>query len=141
MFGNIPGSSDSPSPPRKRESAAGQQAIKPKHLWLVRTYYLIRTVSFATLFAAIGVHMQGQGYGLAAWGLLMLQFLIYPHLVYYRARIASDPLKVELSSARLDSLLVGIWSAALGFPTWIAFTLFIGTALNNAINKGWRGAL
>ncbi|MFA7269017.1 MAG: MASE2 domain-containing protein, partial [Sterolibacterium sp.] len=114
---------------------------KSNYQWLIRTHYLFRASSFAALFVAIGLHMQGQGYGFAAWGLLMLQFLIYPHLVYYRARIASDPLKAELSNLVIDSLLVGIWSAALGFPTWIAFTLFIGTALNNAINKGWRGAL
>jgi len=41
----------------------------------------------------------------------------------------------------LDSLLVGIWAAVLEFPISIAFTLFIGTSLNNAIYRGWRGAL
>ena len=41
----------------------------------------------------------------------------------------------------LDSLLLGIWASALEFPIWIAFTLFLGTSLNNAINRGGRGAV
>ncbi|MCX7174256.1 MAG: PAS domain S-box protein [Proteobacteria bacterium] len=114
---------------------------KSKHLWLIRTYYRVRALAFAALFVAIGLHMAGRDYGGVAWVLLMLQFLVYPHLIYWRALKSSDPLKAELSSLVLDSLLVGIWSAALEFPIWIAFTLFIGPALNNAINRGWRGAL
>jgi len=76
-----------------------------------------------------------------AWGFLVLQFLVYPHLIYWRAVTSADPLRVELTSMVVDSLLVGVWSAALEFPIWIAFTLFIGPALNNAINRGWRGAM
>jgi PAS domain S-box-containing protein len=85
--------------------------------------------------------MGGRDYGAVAWGLLILQFLVYPHLIYWRALKSGDPLKVELTSMVVDSLLVGIWSAALEFPIWIAYTLFIGPALNNAINRGWRGAM
>ncbi|MCX7168713.1 MAG: PAS domain S-box protein, partial [Proteobacteria bacterium] len=114
---------------------------RSKYQWLVRTHYLFRSTSFATSFVTIGLHMQGHGYGVAAWGLLALQFLVYPHLVYYRARTANDPLTAEFSNLLIDSLLVGIWSAALGFPTLIAFTLFIAATLNNAVNRGWQGAL
>ena len=118
-----------------------QRATKPKYFWLVRTYFLVRVSAFAALFVIIGLHMERHDHGMVAWGLLALQFLVYPHLIYYRSRTATNPLQAELSSALLDVLLFGIWSAALGFPTWIAFTLFIGTALNNAINRGWQGAL
>lgn len=116
-------------------------ATNSKHLSLVRTYYRVRASAFAALFFAIGFHMTGRGYGVLAWGLLFLQFLVYPHLIYWRAVKSRDVLKAEWSSMVLDSLLVGMWSAALGFPTWIVFTLFIGPALNNAINRGWRGAV
>jgi len=85
--------------------------------------------------------MWGRGYGGLAWVLLALQFLAYPHLLFWRARRAPDSLKAEQSNLLLDSLLVGIWAAALEFPLWIAFTLFLGTSLNNAINRGGRGAL
>jgi len=118
-----------------------EPVTESKYLWLVRTYYRVRTIAFAALFIAIGMHMAGRDYGAVAWGLLILQFLVYPHLIYWRALNSRDPLKVELTSMVVDSLLVGIWSAALEFPIWIAFTLFIGPALNNAINRGWRGAI
>lgn len=120
---------------------ADNQVTKSKHHWLVRTHHLVRAVSFAVAFLVIGLHMGGQGYGIFAWGVLALQFLVYPHLAFYRARMADDPLLAEFSNLIIDSLLLGIWSAALGFPTWIAFTLFISATLNNAINRGWRGAL
>lgn len=87
------------------------------------------------------MHMWGRGYGASAWALLILQFLVYPHLLFLRARSAREPKKAELSNLLLDSLLLGIWSAALEFPAWIAVTLFLGTSLNNAINRGWRGAV
>ena len=74
-----------------------------------------------------------------AWGLLALQFLVYPHLLFLRARRAPNSLQAEHSNMLLDSLLVGIWASALEFPVWIAFTLFLGTSLNSAINRGVRG--
>ena len=112
-----------------------------KYHRLVRVYYQVRIPAFAALFVAIGMHMWGRGYGGLAWVLLALQFLAYPHLLFWRARRAPDSLKAEQSNLLLDSLLVGIWAAALEFPLWIAFTLFLGTSLNNAINRGGRGAL
>lgn len=111
-----------------------------RHHRLVRIYYQIRATAFAALFVAIGLHMRGRGYGGLAWMLLALQFLVYPHLLYWRARRAANPFNAEQTNLLLDSLLVGIWASALEFPVWIAFTLFLGTALNNAINRGARGA-
>lgn len=112
-----------------------------KYHRLVRIYYQVRASAYAALFVAIGLHMRGRGYGETAWALLALQFLVYPHLLFWRARRAPNSLKAEQSNLLLDSLLVGIWAAALQFPVWIAFTLFLGTSLNNAINRGGRGAL
>jgi len=107
---------------------------------LVRVYYQVRASAFAALFVAIGIHMWGQLHGPVAWTLLALQFLLYPHLLFLHARKAEDSLDTEFKQALLDCFLVGIWAAALEFPIWIAFTLFLGTTLNNAINRGARGA-
>lgn len=107
----------------------------------VRIFYQIRATAFAALFVAIGIHMRGRGYGEIAWVLLVLQFLVYPHLLFWRARGAADSLKAEHVNLLLDCLLLGFWMSALEYPTWIAFPVFLGTALNNAINRGWRGAL
>lgn len=107
----------------------------------VRIFYQIRAAAFAGLFIAIGIQMWGRGYGGLAWTLLALQFLVYPHLLFWRARSATDSLKAEHANLLLDCLLLGIWVAALGFPAWIAFPIILGTTLNNAMNRGWRGAL
>lgn len=101
----------------------------------------MRSVSFANSFAFVAVHLADQGYPAWVWALLAGQFLVYPHLVYWRACRAEDSLRTELRFLVLDCFLVGIWVAAIGFPLWITFTLFISTAVNNAISRGNRGIL
>jgi PAS domain S-box-containing protein len=75
------------------------------------------------------------------WALLALQFLAYPHLIFWRARLAPYGLKAEQTNLLLDALLLGAWACALEFPVWIAFTLFLGTLLNNVMYRGVRGGL
>jgi diguanylate cyclase (GGDEF)-like protein len=115
-----------------------QPPTKPDH-WIVRMNHQNRSGSFVLIFAAIGAHMVNQGYGPLAWALLILQFLVYPHLVYWRARRASDPMRAELNNLLIDSLLFGVWAAALAFPTWISFTLVIGTAITHVLYRGIHG--
>ena len=112
-----------------------------KYHRFVRIFYQIRATAVAGLFVAMGMQMWGRGYGGLAWMLLALQFLAYPHLLFWRARRARDSLKAEHTNLLLDCLLLGIWVSVLEFPTWIAFPIFLGTSLNNAMNRGWRGAV
>ncbi|MBI3370550.1 MAG: PAS domain S-box protein [Betaproteobacteria bacterium] len=112
-----------------------------KYHRLVRIYYQVRASAYCALFFIIGLHVWEHGYGVTAWVLLVAQFLVYPHLIFWRACSARNSLEAEMLNLRLDSVLVGIWAAALEFPIWIAFTLFVGTTLNNAINRGARGAI
>ena len=121
-------------------TSTGQSATKKYHRF-VRIFYQIRATAFAWLFVAIGIQMWGRGYGGLAWALLALQFLVYPHLLFWRARRARDSLKAEHANLLLDCLLLGTWVAAIEFPTWIVFPIFLATSLNNAMNRGWRGAL
>ena len=90
---------------------------KPDH-WIVRMNYRNRAGSFALAFAAIGAHLHEQDAGRLAWVLLALQFLVYPHLVYWHARRAADPKRAELRAVLLDCGLFGAWVAALGTPQW-----------------------
>lgn len=68
-------------------------------------------------------------------------FLIYPQLVWLVARRADKPVQQELVFMRVDALLCGIWSAALHFPLWICFTLFISVLVNLTLFHGLRGLI
>jgi PAS domain S-box-containing protein len=101
----------------------------------------VRTASFAYSLLPIGLHLWENGAGWQAWLLLLLQFIVYPHLVYWRARRSASPARAELDNLFLDSVLVGAWIAYLGFPAWIAYSLLGATMLNAAVNRGPQGAL
>lgn len=110
-----------------------------KHAWLIRMHYRMRTLSFAMMFVATGLHLRGEAVGVAAWLALAALFLVYPHVQYWRARRAADPVRLELQSLLVDSVLLGAYIAAVGFSQWLAFSVMLGTLSNNAANKGWRG--
>ena len=74
--------------------------------------YRNRAGSWIIVFAVMGSHFLDRSYGAMAWVLLALQFLVYPHLVYFRTRLATDALKAELNNLRLDALTFGAWVAA-----------------------------
>lgn len=103
---------------------------------LVRMAYRVRTVSFAYVFLVIGVFLWERYAGLLAFALLTLQFVVYPQVVYALARRARQQKKAELNAQYLDALMLGVWTAALGFPTWIAYATCAGTALNAAVAQG-----
>jgi len=103
---------------------------------LVRLAYGMRAVAFAYVFLVIGVYLWERHAGVTAFVLLTLQFVIYPQVVYAVARRARRQKRAELNAQYLDALLCGVWTAALGFPTWIAYATCTGTALNAAVAQG-----
>src|SRR5687767_5843801 len=108
---------------------------------LVRINYAIRTAAFAYSFLVIGLHGFERGFGPLFWVLLGLQFLIYPHAVYLRAVRDSDTRRAEEHNLFVDATLLGMWSAALGFPVWIAYGALFSTSLNAVTVRGVGGAL
>ena len=109
--------------------------------WVVRMNHRNRAWSWVIVFATLAVHFWGQGHSLLIWGLLALQFLVYPHVVFLRARHARHPLTAEIHNLLLDNFCFGVWMAALGFPLWCAFTLFICGSINMAAFRGRNGLL
>jgi hypothetical protein len=107
---------------------------------LVRIGYLVRSSAFAYSFLVIGVHFWERGAGALAYVLLGLQFIAYPQLVTLAARRARDPREAELRGQYLDSFLLGVWTAGLAFPTWIAYAASFSTTLNAAVSRGLSGA-
>ena len=107
---------------------------------IVQLNYAIRTASFAYCFVVMGLLFWERQMGLAAWGMLALQFLAYPHLVWLRALHAGNPRRAELQNMLLDSIVIGLWVAVAGFPMWIAFGGIFSVTLNSAVMSGGRGA-
>ena len=108
---------------------------------LARLNYAVRTGAFAWCFVTIGLHIWERAYGWPAWALLALQFLLYPHLMYWRAVRSPSPGRAERDNLLLDSAFLGAWAAALGFPTWISYNLVGSVLLNAVINRGGIGML
>ncbi len=106
---------------------------------LVRVHYRLRTVSFVAMFVATSLHIYDKNYSPLAWILLALLFLAYPHFQYWWARRAEDPIKLALKQLLIDSVMFGIYAAAMQFSIWLSFVVIIGTLSNNAVSNGLRG--
>lgn len=109
--------------------------------WVVRMNYRNRSSSWLMGFAILAVYFWEHAYGLGAWLLMALQFLVYPHAVYWRARHAKDPLVAEIHNLLLDNFCFGLWTAALGFPLWIVYTLVICGCINLAAFRAFKGVV
>lgn len=103
--------------------------------------YRNRSVSWLVFVAVLSVHFLERGHGPWAWWLMVLQFLVYPHVVYLRARRARDSLTAEIHNLLLDNFCFGLWAAALGFPLWIVFTLVICGCINMTAFRALKGVL
>ena len=109
--------------------------------WLARVHYRVRAVSFALAFVATSLHIYGKGYSFAVWLCLALLFLVYPHVQYWRVLKAKDPVRAEFNNLLTDSVLLGVFAAALQFPIWLCFAATLANLINSVAGKGWRGAV
>lgn len=107
--------------------------------WFVRNNYRLRAVAFFLMFVGLIAEMWHRGSSAATWSLLALQFLVYPHVLYWRAKRAPEPHRAEVNNLYLDSFLIGLWVAAWGFPLWPSFTLWLASSLNITVSKGLKG--
>lgn len=113
---------------------------RPVH-WVVRMNHRNRTVAFLIGFAALGLHLHAENGSAVIWVVLAVQFLIYPHLAYWRARRAARPMDAELQHVNFDSATFGFWPGLFGFPLWITFIFLVGSLVNPAAFRGMPGLL
>ncbi|QYF95227.1 diguanylate cyclase [Massilia sp. PAMC28688] len=118
-------------------SPTGQKQNGKQH-WIVATNYKLRVFSLALSFIAIAMEWWGRA-GPGAWAGLVLVFLIYPHLAFVQARMSADGQKAEFHNLVADSILLGVVVAALHFPLWLTFSLWLGASMNSAICRGVPG--
>ncbi|MDP3700219.1 MAG: diguanylate cyclase [Hylemonella sp.] len=118
------------------------RASLPAHAQsLLRMIHRIRAGGSVMGFAIVGSHLAAGHASVTAWVLLVLHFLVYPHLVHAWALRARDPIRAGLYNFLLDGLLLGLWSASLGYPLWITFTLVVCNTISVMLYQGLRGAL
>lgn len=103
---------------------------------IAKVNYYPRMLGFASSFIAILLLDHERDLGLVALSLAALSFLVYPQLAYLHAKYAPQSKTAEQRNLLFDSVLLGVWSAGLGFNLWITFSLLVSTLLNNAINGG-----
>jgi len=111
----------------------------PRPHWAVRMNWRNRSIFFAMLAGIVGIQLHDVQAPPIAWLLLVLQFLVYPHLVYWRARRHAHPRRAEVQNMVLDGFCFGIWFVGLGFPLWICFILFTGVCMNLSVFMGRTG--
>lgn len=105
----------------------------------VRVIYLARSVSFAYAFGVLALLAWQREPGAGVWIGMVLQFLLYPHLLYAHSLRAAKPKQAELNHLWLDSFLLGAWLAVFGFSEWIAFGLVLATTQNSIVFRGLTG--
>jgi len=115
-------------------------SAKP-HRWVVANGYRVRIVAFALIALPIGLHLLPHGHGAGVWALFVLQFLVYPHLMYWLTRNAGNREWAELNNMIIDAVVCGAWAAGIGFPLWISVALFLANLLNHTITRGISGIL
>ena len=102
-------------------------------------FYKIPLWILFALCSTLVLHMAAGRYDILAWSLLVTQFVLYPQLLSWHLRRATDRAKTEWQHRLLDAALAGIWVAVLSFPLWITY-LFVGTAgFNMASRWGLKG--
>ena len=120
---------------------ASLDASRTKVHWIARVNHRSRTFGFAMLLVIIGLHLAPQDHSWGLWLALVLQFLVYPQVAFWRARRAADTLHAEVRHMWLDALSLGAWIAVLHFPLWISFAAAIGAMQNLTLYRGVRGWL
>lgn len=91
------------------------------------------------MFIAICFHAWNKNLGVLAWCLISLHLLVYPHLVYWRSRYAKESQNAEHTNLAVDCFLLGFLVAALAFPLWFGFTVYIASTVNITISQGRKG--
>ena len=124
-----------------RERPGGGVVAEAGTHWVVRLNGRNRALFFLAMLGVLALHQWQLQVGPTMWVLQVLQFAVYPLLLYQRAVRAPDPLRAELQNLLLDGVLLGAWMAVWGLPLWISFMLAISVCLNVVIYMGMPGLM
>src|SRR5262249_16714381 len=84
-------------------------------LRLSRQVYRLRVLGLVLGSSSVGRILYEPHAPAAAWWVLAVNTLVWPHLVYLRARASEDPHHVERVGLTIDSAFGGFWVALMHF--------------------------
>ncbi len=105
-----------------------------RHLFIMRAYGLTASVPAVTM--ALSAHNHA---GLT-W-LLLLHWLAWPPLAYWRMQRHADPVRAEFGNLDVDAILGGAWIALLGFDALPSASIAGMLLMDRVIAGGWRFGL
>lgn len=108
---------------------------------LARRHYAVRGGAFAYCFLVLGVHGWERQLGFGFWVALVVSFLVLPHLMLWLALRSREPREAEIRNIFADAVLLGLWTAGLHFPAWVAYAGLSSVTLNAVVARGVLGAL
>jgi PAS domain S-box-containing protein len=108
---------------------------------LVRRNHAVRTAAYAYCFLVVGLIGWERQFGPPFWVALAASYLVLPHVLAMHALGSRDPRQGETRNIFADAVLFGLWTAALHFPTWIAYAAVASVTLNAIVARGVLGAL
>ena len=111
--------------------------------WVVKMNHRNRSVALLVGGLTIATHLSSLDAEVSAWtwGVLTLNFGLYPHLLYLYAKRTASPFEAEMRNIYLDALTFGLWLGFLGFPLWLALMFTVGSTMNPTIFRGVKGLM
>lgn len=111
---------------------------------LYRLIYPARVLGMVLAGLPVAAVLLEQHAAAMLWALLVLTFLVWPHLAYAQARSSAQRYAAEKRNLLFDSFLVGLWIALMHFNLLVGLVLAVVTTLDKAytlIRRWWLYSL
>ncbi|KQN42123.1 histidine kinase [Pseudomonas sp. Leaf48] len=105
---------------------------------LARRLYTSRTLGLLLGLLCVGAAMYPLDPPPWAWGVMLVNALLWPHLAYQWARRARAPYHAEHRNLLIDAFMGGFWIAAMQFNPLPSATTISMMAMNNVAIGGLR---
>lgn len=103
---------------------------------LTRINYWPRVFGFGATFVAIAWLITVHDWSAGLYALAALNFLLYPHAVYWFDRLRHARRGIEIHAMMFDAFMLALWTVVIEFSGWVSFTLLASVILNNTMTGG-----
>lgn len=122
--------------PRAAEPAPSNTGRDPRRL--ARQVYPLRILGLGLGFLCVSATLVAQGAPDWVLALLAVNGFVWPHVAWWRARGSRDPGATEFGNLAVDSLLGGVWVAAMQVALVPSMALVAMLSMDKAAVGGWR---